>query len=136
METPTLTAMGINNPGEITRYVLSQPNALVDELTIYYKRQKGSLLPVRRTYEFGRAVRSAVADSGTGRIANVGDISPRLLEAIAELDKLLARRESMGGRKDAILEQLSGLREAIAAKGHDADLDNRLNAIEVGLREL
>lgn len=136
METPILTAMGINNPSEITRYALTQPSALVDELTIYYKRQKGSLLPVRRTYEFGRALRSAVADSGTGRIANVGDISPRLLEAIAELDKLLARKATSGGRKDAILEQFADLRKALAARGHDADIDNQLNEIEAGLRDL
>ena len=136
METPTLTAMGINNPSEITRYSLSQPNIMVDELTIYYKRQKGSLLPVRRAYEFGRSQRSAVADSGTGRMANVGDISPRLLEAIAELDQLLARRESSEGRKEAILEQLSGLRKAVAARGHDAELENQINQIEAALREI
>lgn len=136
METPTLTAMGINNPLEITRYSLSQPSTMVDELTIYYKRQKGSLLPVRRAYEFGRSQRSAVADSGTGRMANVDDVSPRLLEAVAELDKLLARRESNEGRKAAILEQLSGLRKAIAARGHDAELENQINAIEAGLRDL
>jgi Protein of unknown function (DUF3461) len=136
METPTLTAMGINNPSEITRYTLSQPSALVDELTVYYKRQKGSLLPVRRAYEFGRALRSAVADSGTGRIANVGDISPRLLEAIAELDKLLARKESSEGRKEAILDQLSGLRKTLATRGNDAELEKQLNEIEAGLREM
>lgn len=136
MDTPTLTAMGINNPSEITRYALSQPSALVDELTIYYKRQKGSLLPVRRTYEFGRALRSAVADSGTGRIANVGDISPRLLEAIAELDKLLALRETREGRKDAILEKLAGLRKALAVHGQDAGIENQINEIEAGLRDL
>jgi hypothetical protein len=136
METPTLTAMGINNPSEINRYALSQPSALVDELTIYYKRQKGSLLPVRRTYEFGRALRSAVADSGTGRFANVGDISPRLLEAIAELDALLARRETSEGRKAELLEQLGSLRKTLAARGQDAEIDNRLKEIEAGLREL
>ena len=136
METPILTAMGINNPSEITRYALSQPSALVDELTIYYKRQKGSLLPVRRTYEFGRALRSAVADSGTGRIAHVGDITPRLLEAIAELDKLLARRETSGGRKEAILDQLTGLRKSLAARGYDAELEKQINEIEAGLRDI
>lgn len=136
METPTLTEMGINNPSEITRYALSQPSALVDELTIYYKRKKGSLLPVRRTYEFGRALRSAVADSGTGRTANVGDISPRLLEAISELDGLLARKNTGEGRKEAMLEQLGSLRKALAARGSDAELENRLNEIEAGLRDL
>ena len=136
MDTPTLTQMGINNPSEITRYALSQPSAQVDELTIYYKRQKGSLLPVRRAYEFGRALRTAVADSGTGRTANLGDISPRLLEAIAELDSLLALKSTREGRKDAIIGQLSGLRIALAARGLDAELENRLDEFEADLREL
>jgi hypothetical protein len=136
MDTPILTAMGINNPSEITRYALSQPSALVDELTIYYKRQKGSLLPVRRAYEFGRALRTAVADSGTGRTASVGDISPRLLEAMAELDRLLARKVTSEGRKDELLEQFGGLRTALARREFDADIEKRLNEIEAGLREL
>ena len=136
MDTPILTQMGINNPSEITRYALSQPSAQVDELTIYYKRQKGSLLPVRRAYEFGRALRTAVADSGTGRTANVGDISPRLLEAVAELDSLLALKSTREGRKDAIIEQLSGLRIDLTARGLDAELEKRLDEFEAGLREL
>jgi Protein of unknown function (DUF3461) len=136
METPTLTEMGIKNPSEITRYALSQPSALVDELTIYYKRQKGSLLPVRRSYEFGRAVRSALADSGTGRIAQVGDVSPKLLQAMAELDGLLASKKTSEGGKEAILEQLSGMRKALAARGQDVELEKRLNEIEAGLRGL
>ena len=136
MDTPTLTAMGIKNPSEITRYALSQPNAQVDELTIYYKRQKGSLLPVRRAYEFGRAQRSALADSGTGRTASVSDISPRLLEAIAELDSLLARKGTSEGRREAIIEQLADLRKALAAHGLDGELGNQIHEIEAGVREL
>lgn len=136
MDTPTLTEMGIHNPSEITRYALSQPNVDVDELTIYYKRQKGSLLPVRRTYEFGRAMRTAVADSGTGRIATVGDISPKLLQALAELDALLARRNSGQSRKDALLEQVSDLRKAMAARASDAEIEQRLADVEASVREL
>jgi Protein of unknown function (DUF3461) len=136
MKTPTLTEMGINNPSEITRYTLSKPSEYVDELTIYYKRQKGSLLPVRRAYEFGRAVRSAVADSGTGRIASFGDISPRLLEAVAELDRLLGHKDSYEHRKGAVLEQLGTVREALASRALDADLEKRLAEVEESLRKL
>jgi Protein of unknown function (DUF3461) len=136
METPTLTEMGINNPSEITRYTLSKPSEQTDELTIYYKRQKGSLLPIRRAYEFGRAMRTAVADSGTGRTAAVGDISPRLLEAVAELDRLLGRKESYEDRKGAVVTKLSELRKALAARGKDADFDKRLDEIEADLRNL
>jgi hypothetical protein len=136
MDTPTLTEMGINNPSEIARYTMSQLSAYTDELTVYYKRQKGSLLPVRRAYEFGRAMRSAVADSGTGRIASVGDISPRLLEAVAELDRLLAFKGSYDDRKDAVLGQLTELRQTLVAKTLDPDLEKRLQDIEAGLRSL
>jgi hypothetical protein len=136
METPTLTEMGINNPSEITRYALSKSGAFTDELTIYYKRQKGSLLPVRRAYEFGRAMRTALADSGTGRTADLGDISPRLLEAVAELDRLLARKDSFEDRKGAVLGKLSGLRQAVAAQARGPELDKRLDEIEADLRSL
>jgi Protein of unknown function (DUF3461) len=136
METPTLTEMGINNPSEITRYALSKPSQQTDELTVYYKRQKGSLLPVRRAYEFGRAMRTAVADSGTGRTAAVGDISPRLLEAVAELDRLLGRKGSYEDRKGAVLAELSELRQVLDARVKDADLDKRLDDFEASLKGL
>ena len=136
MKTPTLTEMGINNPGEIARYTMNQLNAYSDELTIYYKRQKGSLLPVRRAYEFGRAMRSALADSGTGRIASVGDISPRLLEAVAELDRLLAHKDTQGDRKAAALDKLSELRQELGARGQADDLDKRISDIEADLQNL
>jgi Protein of unknown function (DUF3461) len=136
METPTLTEMGINNPSEITRYALSKTGAFTDELTIYYKRQKGSLLPVRRAYEFGRAMRTAVADSGTGRTADLGDISPRLLEAVAELDRLLARKDSFEDRKGAVIGKLSDLRQILAAQKRNPEIDKRLDEIEADLRSL
>lgn len=136
METPTLTEMGINNPSEITRYTLSQLNAFTDELTVYYKRQKGSLLPVRRAYEFGRAMRSALADSGTGRVATVGDVSPKLLEAVAELDRLIARKDSFEDRKGAVLGKLSDLRQVLTARAKDTEIDKRLDEIEMEVQGL
>ena len=136
METPTLTEMGINNPSEITRYSLSQLNAFTDELTVYYKRQKGSLLPVRRAYEFGRAMRSALADSGTGRVATVGDVSPKLLEAVAELDRLIARKDSFEDRKGAVLGKLSDLRQVLTARAKDTEIDKRLDEIEMEVQGL
>ena len=136
METPTLTEMGINNPSEIARYSLSQLNAFTDELTVYYKRQKGSLLPVRRAYEFGRAMRSALADSGTGRVATVGDVSPKLLEAVAELDRLIARKDSFEDRKGAVLGKLSDLRQVLTARAKDTEIDKRLDEIEMEVQGL
>lgn len=136
METPTLTEMGISNPSEITRYSLSKASAYVDELTIYYKRKKGSLLPVRRAYEFGRAMRTAVADSGTGRTASVGDISPRLLEAISELDRLIGQKDKQEDGKAAILAKLGALRDSLGSQAQDPGLQKRLDEIELELKSL
>jgi Protein of unknown function (DUF3461) len=136
MDTPTLTKMGIQNPSEISRYAMSQINAQMDELTIYYKRQKGSLLPVRRTYQFGRALRTAMADGGTSRTAAVADISPRLLEAVAELDALLGGKESYEERKEALAGEMKELRRIVAEKAGDSDLNKRLDAFEASLRSL
>jgi hypothetical protein len=91
MKTPTLDEMGIRNPHEIARYTVSEADDRTDELTIIYQRQPGSLLPKRRIYEFGRATRSSVYDSGTATMEDRFEISPILQEAIAELDALLKK---------------------------------------------
>ena len=44
---PTLTEMGINNPGEIERFSLNTIDN-IDIIRIVYKRKKGSLLPASK----------------------------------------------------------------------------------------
>jgi hypothetical protein len=91
MNTPTLDEMGIRNPHEIARYTVHSSDDRTDELTIIYNRQPGSLLPKRRVYEFGRATRSSVYDSGTATMEDRFEISPILQAAIAEMDELLKK---------------------------------------------
>ena len=90
---PTLLEMGVNNPGEIEHYSLSTTNN-IDVLKIIYKRKKGSLLPTSKRFEFGRSERTVMADSGTQTAEIVHDISPFLLKAVQELDKLLDAKMS------------------------------------------
>lgn len=90
MHSPTLNEMGIVNPTQISRYRLRQKGPRKDELTISYQRKKGSLLPVSRTYEFGRSQNSVIIDSGTPEYRTESDPSPTLQSAIRELDELLA----------------------------------------------
>ncbi len=85
---PTLSEMGVNNPGEIEHYSLSTTNN-IDVLKIIYKRKKGSLLPTSKRFEFGRSERTVMADSGTQTAGIVHDISPFLQKAVRELDKLI-----------------------------------------------
>ena len=95
METPTLREMGINNPDQIVRYQTRQKTPRRDVLKITYKRKHGSILPVRRVYEFGRAVRTSVVDSGAPLYKETYEVSPIYQSAIAELDALLNESSSL-----------------------------------------
>ncbi|PID48603.1 MAG: hypothetical protein CR991_10915 [Proteobacteria bacterium] len=100
---PTLSSMGIQNPNQITGYVLSQPRADTDLLRIKYQRPKGSFLPVTRSYKIGRSQRMHVIDSGTNQTEMVYEISPMLSRAVAELDKIVNKHLS----QKEILQQIS-----------------------------
>ncbi len=86
---PALSEMGIIRPQEISHYSLRQDGADKDVLRIIYNRAKGSLLPYSRKYKFGRSQKTVVADGGSSRMAHTYEISPFLLKAVAELDKLV-----------------------------------------------
>lgn len=93
---PALADMGIRNAYEISGYSLRPAGAHRDVLKIRYKRAKGSLLPQKRTYKFGRSLKTVVADGGTARMEHSYEISPMLLKAVAELDTLVADNKKVG----------------------------------------
>jgi len=86
---PALNEMGVNNPHQIVGYSLRSDGADKDVLKLKYKREKGSFLPQTRTYKFGRSLRMVIADGGTSRMEHTYEISPFLLKAVAELDRLV-----------------------------------------------
>jgi hypothetical protein len=86
---PALAEMGIKRFHEISSYSLRQDGAEKDTLRVIYKRAKGSWLPYSRKYQFGRALKTVVADGGTGRLESSFEISPFLLRAVDELEKLV-----------------------------------------------
>lgn len=131
MDTPTLTKMGIANPAEISRYTLRQRSPRADVLKVYYDRGEKSLLPVSRTYRFGRALKSSVVDSGQPRYEETYEVSPELLAAVAELDALLGKRLVDAGPMAAIVDELHELGERLR-RGEAADpmeLANRMDRL-------
>lgn len=112
---PTLTEMGINNPGEIERYSLNTVKN-IDIIRIIYKRKKGSLLPSSKRFEFGRASRTIMADSGTQATDIVHDISPFVLKAISELDNILDSRKSSVEHSKLIKEELQRLHQEMSSR--------------------
>ena len=144
---PMLAEMGVRRFHEISHYTLRQDGPKNDVLKVHYKRQKGSLLPVTRKYTFGRSLKTIVADGGTARMEDTYEISPYLLDATAELDRLvdrnrLASEEERRGSDDAksrLLADLDAFRTEYATKLPEADaatFSSRLYRLEERLEAL
>ncbi len=112
---PTLTEMGINNPGEIERYSHSTTNN-VDVLRVIYRRKKGSLLPTSKRFEFGRASKTVVADSGTQTTETLHNISPFLHKAVQELDQLIKARKSNIEHAKLVKEEMQRLHQELSSR--------------------
>ncbi len=112
---PTLTEMGINNPGEIERYSLNTTNN-IDVLRIVYKRQKGSFLPTSKRFEFGRAIKTVVTDSGTQRTETTHVISPFLQNAMKELDGIISAKRSTIEQATLVKQELQRLHQDMASR--------------------
>ncbi len=112
---PTLTEMGINNPGEIERYSLNTVNH-VDLLRVIYKRKKGSLLPASKRFEFGRSSKTVMADSGTQKTEIVHEISPFVRQAIKELDSILNSKKSNVENANLVKEELQRLHQEMSSR--------------------
>ncbi|MFK7892807.1 MAG: DUF3461 family protein [Granulosicoccus sp.] len=91
---PALTEMGIARFHEISHYNLVCEGKNKDILRISYDRKKGSFLAKSRKYEFGRSLKTVIADGGTARMEQTYEISPFLLTAVSELDALIALRQN------------------------------------------
>jgi hypothetical protein len=112
---PTLTEMGINNPGEIERYSLNTTNN-IDVLRIVYKRHKGSFLPTSKRFEFGRSIKTVMADSGTQKSAIVHVISPFLQKAMKELDSIISAKKSNIEQAKLVKQELQRLHQDMASR--------------------
>ena len=112
---PTLSEMGINNPGEIERFSLNTVNN-IDILRIVYKRKKGSLLPASKRFRFGRAAKTVIADSGTRKTEVVHEISPFVQKAVRELEQILDAKDSAVEHAKLVREEVRRLHEEVASR--------------------
>ncbi len=106
---PTLTEMGICCPEQIKRYSMTQTSKSSDMLRILYKREKGSLLPQRKTFKFGRSAKMMKANSSGDGTREVFEISPFLQKAAAELDQLLGTDHTSVDVRIKIAEEIDWL---------------------------
>lgn len=112
---PTLTEMGINNPGEIERFSLNTVNH-TDIIRIVYKRKKNSLLPASKRFRFGRAAKTIIADSGTRQTEVVHEISPFVLKAVKELEQIIDAKGTTVVQAKLIKEEVQRLHEEVVSR--------------------
>jgi hypothetical protein len=112
---PTLLEMGITSFNAINKYNLRQEGDF-DVLKIYYKREKGSFLPRSKKFRFGRATRSVMVDSGSQQWKEVSEISPFLLRALTELNKIAYEENKTIDTKESIAQELLHLERIMTDK--------------------
>jgi len=110
---PALSDMGISGFDEITHYSLQQDRKDRDTLKIIYKRKKGSLLPHRKTFKFGRAAKMINDPSAPNGSKEIFDISPFLQKVVAELDLLVDRRHNEADKVDLALKRIKQLEKDV-----------------------
>lgn len=111
---PSLKEMDVNRPEQIKHYTL-HIEGNIDVLKIFYERQKGSFLPERKTFRFGRSVKMIATGDRNNPTSQVSEISPFLLEAISELDSIVSEHKSVVDMKEHALDRLSQLEQEIAS---------------------
>lgn len=112
---PTLAEMGVSSFDDITKYTMRQEGGY-DILKVYYKREKGSFLPRSKKFRFGRSTRTVMVDSGRQQWQEVSEISPFLLRAITELNKLAEEEKIGGNSKEDLAKELLHLERVMSEK--------------------
>jgi len=110
---PTLSDMGICCPNEITHYSLRQNAKDKDTLKIFYKRQKGSFLPNRKTFKFGRSAKMVADKNAKSGSTEVFEISPFLLKAVSELDSLVDKHHDDADLTKLLLKRVDQLEKEV-----------------------
>lgn len=106
---PGLTEMGINGFDEIKQYIVRQDKKDRDVLRISYKRKKGSMLPKRKTFRFGRAAKMLNDSSAPGGMTEIFEISPFLQKVMLELDSIVGSSHEEKDKIKELLEHLDQL---------------------------
>jgi len=112
---PRLTEMGVLHPEQISNFSVNSI-AYTDVLRVVYRRPKGSILPLTRTYKFPRVQKTAEIGSKKGKIKTVMESDPALREAVEELKDLMESKQQKQDVADSILEEIRLLEEDIALR--------------------
>ena len=106
---PSLTEMDISGFDEIKRYTVIQDKKDRDILRISYKRKKGSMLPKRKTFRFGRSAKTIKDSSTQNGMKETFEISPFLQKVMLELDSIIGTSHKEKDKVKALIEHIEQL---------------------------
>ncbi len=122
-EYPRLAEMGIKNFDQIDAYAINSMHR-IDTLRITYKREKGSLLPTSKSFEFPRIQQTKEPDKIAGTVLAT---SPVLKEIRGELENLLSFKKKKTCTVKSVRKELQAL---------ENDMQMRLGQIRKQLDEI
>lgn len=124
---PTLSEMGIKSVEEIYKYSLRQEGDN-DVLKIYFRREKGSLLPKSKKFKFGRSHKTIRVDSSHDKYQEIEEMSSFLMKAIDELHELVQHEHEVQNVKERLHNDINHLEKVFTAKLAEIRRDiDRLN---------
>lgn len=111
----TLKSMGITSFDDIERFTLRYENSL-DVLKVYYRREKGSLLPKSKKFKFGRASKTVLTDGGQQTYQEVKEPSLIVLRAVEELTQLVGKQHELKVTKEDLVKEIEHLERVVSDK--------------------
>lgn len=112
---PTLESMGITSFDDIDKFTLRYEGGF-DVLKVYYRREKGSLLPKSKKFKFGRSTKTVLADGGQQTYRQVQEPSLVVLRAVEELGQIVGKAQETKITKDELVKELEHLERVMASK--------------------
>ena len=111
----TLESMGVTSFDDIEKFTLRYENGY-DVLKVYYRREKGSLLPKSKKFKFGRSTKTVLADGGQQTYRQVQEPSLVVLRAVEELGKFVGKQKEDRITKAELVEELVHLEKVMTSK--------------------
>ena len=111
----TLESMGITSFVDIEKFTLRYEDGF-DVLKVYYRREKGSLLPKSKKFKFGRATKTVLTDGGQQTYRQVQEPSLVVLRAVEELGTIVGKQHEDKVSKDELIKELEHLEKVVTSK--------------------
>lgn len=119
---PTLTEMGVQSIEDIVKYSLRQEGE-GDVLKIYFRREKGSLLPRSKKFKFGRSYKTVRVDSSQDKYQEITEMSAFLMKAVDELHELVKHEQDVIDIKAKLRDDIDHLEKVVMSKLKDIRRD-------------